>query len=97
MSQGKRPERKLEARPETLIVGTSIVKDVQNTKVQCFPKDMFSDVHGQVSNSTKHHTTHRCVQAKSTGPNWTDKNCELSEWRVPYRLLKEEKFSRGLA
>lgn len=45
----KRPQGKLKARPETLIVGDSAVKDVQrmcgkNTKVLCFPKDMVNNL-----------------------------------------------------
>uniref|UniRef100_A0A3B3BW75 SGNH hydrolase-type esterase domain-containing protein n=1 Tax=Oryzias melastigma TaxID=30732 RepID=A0A3B3BW75_ORYME len=52
-SEGKRPERKLKARPETLIVGDSTVKDVQwfcsrNTKVLCFPNDMVSDMQERI-------------------------------------------------
>uniref|UniRef100_A0A3B3DZ80 Uncharacterized protein n=1 Tax=Oryzias melastigma TaxID=30732 RepID=A0A3B3DZ80_ORYME len=48
-SEGKWPERKLKARPDTLIVGDSTVKDVQwfsrkNTKVLCFPNDMYPTV-----------------------------------------------------
>uniref|UniRef100_A0A3B3CHD9 SGNH hydrolase-type esterase domain-containing protein n=1 Tax=Oryzias melastigma TaxID=30732 RepID=A0A3B3CHD9_ORYME len=47
--EGKRPERKLKAWLETMIVGDSTVKDVQwfcsrNTKVLCFPNDMVSDM-----------------------------------------------------
>lgn len=45
----KRPQGKLKARPETLIVGDSAVKDVQrmcgkNTKVLCFPNDMVNNL-----------------------------------------------------
>uniref|UniRef100_A0A3B3C2D9 SGNH hydrolase-type esterase domain-containing protein n=1 Tax=Oryzias melastigma TaxID=30732 RepID=A0A3B3C2D9_ORYME len=52
-SEGKRPERKLKARPETLIVGDSTVKDVQwfcsrNTKVLCFPNDVVSDMQERI-------------------------------------------------
>lgn len=47
--KSKRPQGKLKARPETLIVGDSAVKDVQrmcgkNTKVLCFPKDMVKNL-----------------------------------------------------
>uniref|UniRef100_A0A3B3BEA3 SGNH hydrolase-type esterase domain-containing protein n=1 Tax=Oryzias melastigma TaxID=30732 RepID=A0A3B3BEA3_ORYME len=52
-SEGKRAGRKLKARPETLIVGDSTVKDVQwfcsrNTKVLCFPNDMVSDMQERI-------------------------------------------------
>uniref|UniRef100_A0A3B3B826 SGNH hydrolase-type esterase domain-containing protein n=1 Tax=Oryzias melastigma TaxID=30732 RepID=A0A3B3B826_ORYME len=52
-SEGKQPERKLKARPETLIVGDSTVKDVQwfcsrNTKVLCFPNNMVSDMQKRI-------------------------------------------------
>ncbi|CAI5677846.1 unnamed protein product [Oreochromis niloticus] len=47
--KSKRPQGKLKARPETLIVGDSAIKDVQrmcgkNTKVLCFPKDMVNNL-----------------------------------------------------
>uniref|UniRef100_A0A3Q2VCN9 Uncharacterized protein n=1 Tax=Haplochromis burtoni TaxID=8153 RepID=A0A3Q2VCN9_HAPBU len=47
--KSKRPQGKLKARPETLIVVDSAVKDVQrmcgkNTKVLCFPKDMVNNL-----------------------------------------------------
>uniref|UniRef100_A0A3P8RHM4 SGNH hydrolase-type esterase domain-containing protein n=1 Tax=Astatotilapia calliptera TaxID=8154 RepID=A0A3P8RHM4_ASTCA len=47
--KSKRPQGKLKARPETLIVGNSAVKDVQrmcgkNTKVLCFPNDMVNNL-----------------------------------------------------
>uniref|UniRef100_A0A3Q2V3Y7 SGNH hydrolase-type esterase domain-containing protein n=1 Tax=Haplochromis burtoni TaxID=8153 RepID=A0A3Q2V3Y7_HAPBU len=47
--KSKRPQGKLKARPETLIVGDSAVKDVQrmcgkNTKVICFPRDMVNNL-----------------------------------------------------
>ncbi|CAI5683025.1 unnamed protein product, partial [Oreochromis niloticus] len=47
--KSKRPQGKLKARPETLILGDSAVKDVQrmcgkNTKVLCFPKDMVNNL-----------------------------------------------------
>ena len=47
--KSKRPQGKLKAGPETLIVGDSAVNDVQrmcgkNTKVLCFPRDLVNDL-----------------------------------------------------
>ncbi|XP_035495616.2 uncharacterized protein LOC118313818 [Scophthalmus maximus] len=52
-SESKRLQSKLMARPQTLIVGDSAVKDIRslcnkNTKGLCFPKDMVSDMREKI-------------------------------------------------
>uniref|UniRef100_A0AAZ1XYZ3 SGNH hydrolase-type esterase domain-containing protein n=1 Tax=Oreochromis aureus TaxID=47969 RepID=A0AAZ1XYZ3_OREAU len=95
--KSKRPQGKLKARPETLILGDSAVKDVQrmcgkNTKVLCFPKDMVNNLKERILQIADEYPTVTNI-VLHTGSN------DVSKQHGPVPPVRggDERFSRLFA